>query len=413
VGDAASLTVRSAGGSVIDVLTVSIDASLVGDMLVADTSGTSITAAYVAGVLTLSGTDTLAHYEQVLRTVALDSTASRTPGASIKVSAIATADGLNSPVARSTIGVYVAGATSVVDRHVFYKGSSRFTGNFDSALAPDKEALLPGGKASLANYTSYGLGINGIMIDLTGPHGELSLDDFVFRMGNSNDPNSWLPAPPATRITVWAGEGVSGSDRVELRWTTGVKNQWLQVTMLANAHTGLAVPDVFYFGNAVGEAGNSASDARVNVSDQLAARNNPASNAPITSRFDYNRDGQVNITDELLARNNPTGAGNALRLIDLGAPILVTAAAPAASTAATVGSSLSSALALSRITTPDPAPQPARRMQVEPAVATTPSRTALVDAALALVVQDRAKVERPAQGMDALQTDDDWLAWLG
>jgi hypothetical protein len=34
----------------------------------------------------------------------------------------------------------------------------------DSAIAPDKSALLPGGVATFANYTSYRRGLNGIMI---------------------------------------------------------------------------------------------------------------------------------------------------------------------------------------------------------------------------------------------------------
>src|SRR5262245_61216956 len=47
-----------------------------GDMLLASTAGTSITASYNAasGVLTLTGTDTLAHYQQVLQSVTYAST---------------------------------------------------------------------------------------------------------------------------------------------------------------------------------------------------------------------------------------------------------------------------------------------------------------------------------------------------
>src|SRR5262249_7586743 len=47
-----------------------------GDVLAADTTGTSITPSYNAanGTLTLTGSDTLAHYQQVLRTVSFSST---------------------------------------------------------------------------------------------------------------------------------------------------------------------------------------------------------------------------------------------------------------------------------------------------------------------------------------------------
>src|SRR5581483_3620862 len=52
---------------------VSIGSPVTDDALSADTSGTSISASYDAGTLTLSGADTVAHYQQVLRTVTFSS----------------------------------------------------------------------------------------------------------------------------------------------------------------------------------------------------------------------------------------------------------------------------------------------------------------------------------------------------
>ena len=75
-------------------------------------------------------------------------------------------------------------------------------------------------------------------------------------------------------------------------------------------------PDIFYFGNEVGESGNSSQNAFVNSTDSLAARNNPrdlTNPAPIWNNFDYNRDGLVNAADELIATQN-TG-GTSLKLI--------------------------------------------------------------------------------------------------
>src|SRR5262249_49201815 len=55
--------------------TVSISSGfLTGDVLAANVAGTSITASYANGVLTLTGNDTLAHYQQVLDSVAYSST---------------------------------------------------------------------------------------------------------------------------------------------------------------------------------------------------------------------------------------------------------------------------------------------------------------------------------------------------
>src|SRR5262245_61402273 len=76
----------------------------------------------------------------------------------------------------------------VVGRSLFYNHSS-FDGDDvavnasdDSAIATDKSALLPGGTASFANYSSYSGGINGVMVDIAGlPSFTLSADDFEFR----------------------------------------------------------------------------------------------------------------------------------------------------------------------------------------------------------------------------------------
>ena len=59
-----------------DVATVTITDVATGDLLAADTTGTAITATYNAGtgVLTLTGPDTLANYQTVLRSVTFEST---------------------------------------------------------------------------------------------------------------------------------------------------------------------------------------------------------------------------------------------------------------------------------------------------------------------------------------------------
>ena len=63
--------------------------------------------------------------------------------------------------------------------------------NFDE-VAPDKTALLPSQTASFANYTSFDRGINVVVIDVDGPVGELDAADFVFRVGNDNNPDAWV-----------------------------------------------------------------------------------------------------------------------------------------------------------------------------------------------------------------------------
>jgi hypothetical protein len=115
------------------------------------------------------------------------------------------------------------------------------------------------------------------------------------------------------------GAGANGSARIEITWPDySIRNTWLQVTAAADANTGLAAPDVFYFGNVVGESGNSPTDTNVDSADELAARNDPhgfLNPATIANVHDYNRDGRVDAIDQLIARNNVTAAGAAVQLI--------------------------------------------------------------------------------------------------
>jgi len=223
--------------------------------------------------------------------------------------------------------VVAAGPPAVVRRRVFYNHSvfddddPNLNEHDNDAIATDKEALLPGDTATFANYTSYSRGINGIMVDIAYPAATPTAADFGFRVGNDNGPADWseIEVESTPRIDVRAGEGDDNSDRVTIVWDDNViQNEWLQVTVLANENTGLAEDDVFYFGNAIGESGNSAIDAKINAVDIVLARNNPRAlldEAPIDFCYDYNRDRRVNATDMLLARENQTHLLDALKLI--------------------------------------------------------------------------------------------------
>lgn len=218
----------------------------------------------------------------------------------------------------ATVNVVVA--AGIVSRKVFYNNSKFDVISDGNAIATDKEALLPGGTAVFANYTSFDKGINGIIIDiahLANP-AALSAADFTFKLGNDNDPASWIAAPAPVSVTVDEGAGAGGSDRVFIIFADrAVKNTWLKTTVLANANTGLAAADVFYFGNAVADCGNSQTDAIVSVEDESLAWNNRSgfSSAGITNSYDYNRDGRVTVADALLARHNKTDSATSLRLI--------------------------------------------------------------------------------------------------
>ena len=73
---------------------------------------------------------------------------------------------------------------------------------------------------------------------------------------------------------------------------------------------------MFYFGNAIGEAGNAVGNAIVNATDEILARNFPhgcSIRQASTIPYDYNRDGLVNGTDQIIARNNQTNPLTMLR----------------------------------------------------------------------------------------------------
>jgi uncharacterized delta-60 repeat protein len=234
-------------------------------------------------------------------------------------------DSLGSPPATDPSTSWRKNPATVNSRLVFYNDSS-YDGNDplagasdNAAIATDKRALLPGQKATFANYTSYLKGINGIIVDVTGLENAagLSLADFTFRAGNSSDPSAWAVAPVPSSVSVRPGAGAGGSDRITLIWpNNAIQKQWLQIAVLANDNTGLDAPDVFYFGNAIGESGDRTTDAAVNARDALAARSHAASGpVALTNAWDFNRDGQVSIADVLVAQSNMTAGSAVLSLI--------------------------------------------------------------------------------------------------
>lgn len=217
----------------------------------------------------------------------------------------------------------------VLGRYVFYNNSA-WDGNDaaagsadDQAIAADKQALLPGETAAFKNYTSYARGINGIIIDVgfLPDDVELGLSDFRFLVGNKSNTASWAAAPDPISITVRRGEGVNGSDRVTIIWADGaIAKKWLQVTLFA-ARLGLAGDDVFYWGNAVGESGDSTAQALVNAADVMAVRNNATATAAVSNPYDFNRDGLVDESDAVTVQSHTTSPFSALRLITTPEPV--------------------------------------------------------------------------------------------
>jgi hypothetical protein len=202
-------------------------------------------------------------------------------------------------------------AEGVAGRWLFYNRSP-FDGTTlaiadssdDNALARDKRALLPGERSGAANLSGFTRGINGLFVDLTNLAfgATLTAADFAFRVGRGGDPSTWASAPAPNLVAIRRGAGVDGSDRVTIGWAdSAIRNQWLQVTVLANSRTGLASPDVFYFGHLAGESGDTrpgATAATVDARDEAAVRRRLSRNPVIVANpFDFNKDGVSNTGD--------------------------------------------------------------------------------------------------------------------
>ena len=215
---------------------------------------------------------------------------------------------------------------SIAGRNVFYNNASGFgtSGanatdplvNPINAIDPTKSALLPGGTASIANYTNYSRGLNGLVIDITNPANLAAIDSTSFQFATwSTFPDAtpnFLAITPTVTVSTFATGGQGGSARVKLTFADrAIENAWLRVTVLANLlTTGLLANDIFYFGNARFDVNPPApaftSQVGINVLDTNQVRAQNGQNPGVVSNvFDVDRSGAVNVLD-----TNATRAGN-------------------------------------------------------------------------------------------------------
>lgn len=308
---------------------IEIENYLPGDKLWSDLLPTWPGAQVISdGVIYLTSIQSI---DEILRTIRYTTTANRALGSEVRIKFTGwhpAGVNVEGDTAYTTISIHEPGVSDIVGIFVFYN-NSKFDGDNpaangadDAAIATDKFALLPGEQATFANVTSYAAGINGIMVDLTGVHGELDPDDFVFRIGNSFDADYWSYAPRPLSVTVRHNQGVLGSDRVEIIWADGaIRNLWLEVTVLANGNTGLAAADAFYFGNRVGNAGGGLLNLHTDSKDALAVINRVLKSpdgypiAAANDPHDVNRDGRINSQDLLIIFNEIGARNTALTIL--------------------------------------------------------------------------------------------------
>jgi hypothetical protein len=253
-------------------------------------------------------------------------------------------DGTNTSSVSFTINANVA----IALRGLVYNGATGSSAS--TSLATDKTALLPGQTSTFANYTNYSRGLNGVVVDVAGlPVATTEVEmlaSLQFAEWNGIAVGGFVPLSSAAipAVSILSGSGTGGSTRVRITFPDNtVQNTWLRITVVANANTGLAANDVFYFGNVIGELdfGNTATRLRVNGQDAaliLANQSPGANSASVTNKFDLDRNGRVNGQDYAILLANQQAAG-------IVAPITAPSSRPTAARGSTgaIGSSGSAA----------------------------------------------------------------------
>ena len=144
----AALTATAATSPNFLSATVVIGTPQTGDTLAATTTGTSITASFASGTLTLSGTDTAAHYQQVLDSVTFTSTAG-TPTAGARTLTYSVFDGIiSSPAVTSTVTVQARPTVTAGATATFTGGGSAVVA--DAGLTLTAAGNLTGATISIA-----------------------------------------------------------------------------------------------------------------------------------------------------------------------------------------------------------------------------------------------------------------------
>lgn len=158
-----------------------------------------------------------------------------------------------------------------------------------------------------ANFTNYSRGLNGIVVDLNSPSNlsGITAASFQFAVWNSfpdSTPN-FVTISPTVTVSTFASGGTASSDRVKLAFLDReIENAWLRITVLADANTGLAANDVFYFGNARFDVTPTSpfpsQQVTINAFDVNGIRARQGQNSGVVSNvFDVDRNGVVNAFD--------------------------------------------------------------------------------------------------------------------
>jgi len=237
-----------------------------------------------------------------------------TPGATYYFYSVArdSAGNLEQTPASYQATTTVAEFSQVTTASVYHAGSSFASSGTSNAIDTTKVLAREGQAPQLlgfSNLINSSRGINGLVLDINGVLQTLTPSDFVFQMSPAgaflevnHQPQDWTSAPPPSSITHEA----SVADRIVIQWPNNViANRWLRVTVLANANTGLAAPEVYYIGHLLGETTGATNGIyTVAFADITPIRSSVGQTVDSGSIADIDKNGTVSFADISAMRSN-------------------------------------------------------------------------------------------------------------
>jgi hypothetical protein len=206
----------------------------------------------------------------------------------------------------------IADVAQVIGSHVYHRGSAFDSGDISLALDTgkrlSKEEESPK-TLTFENLINSSRGITGLVFDFQNLPVALSTSDFVFQWSPqgaftelNNLPQNWLLAPNPIEIETITGP----TDRVVLEWpNNAIANRWLRVTVLANANTGLAAPEVYYIGHLLGETTGATNGIyTVAFADITPIRSSVGQTIDSGGIADIDKNGTVSFADISAMRSN-------------------------------------------------------------------------------------------------------------
>jgi|694.fasta_scaffold00410_43 hypothetical protein len=210
--------------------------------------------------------------------------------------------------------VPIGGGATILDRKVVHGGWAGAGSAVDSVKVIHKEDTTPT-QLTIDNLINTTRGINGIQFKIQdlGNSGALSVSDFDVQVSplggfdpGLNPPSGWGAGPAPSAVTVTGTNPYT----VLVEWPdNSIKNQWLRLSVKANANTGLVDPEVYYLGHLQGEVTGASGDLfTILVGDILAIRGQLTNVVTSESIHDLDKTGVVLVSDILGCRSNLTGS---------------------------------------------------------------------------------------------------------